>query len=78
VIIRCIVAASNAGGEPDLFFVKVKCSLAQYENGDHYKAASEAAEENGYEPSLAFDENDPGGRAMLPLFVWESASVVKA
>jgi len=76
VIVRCICAALNSNGEPDLFFVKVDCPEYCIDSGAHYTAAADAAGENGYDPMLTFDENDPGGRAMLPLFVWDTASVV--
>ena len=75
--IKCIVAATTAGDERDLFFCKVECTQDEYYNGDHYEAAKEAAENEGYDPSLVFDEQDPGGRAMLQLCEWESIPVVQ-
>lgn len=75
-IIRCIVAARNAGGEPDLFFVKIKATREEIENGDHYDAAMNAAEEDGYEPTLAYDEKDYGGKMMLKLFDWKTANII--
>lgn len=75
--IKCIVAATNSNGDPDLFFVIVSCTQEQQEEGEHYEVAKGAAEKQGYEPYLAYDENDSAGRAMLPLFAWESASVVE-
>ena len=75
--IHCIVAASNSNGDPDLFFVKVRCTQEQYDNGAHYVRAKAAAESAGYEPFLAYDEQDSAGRAMLPLFEWKTASTVR-
>lgn len=75
-IIRCIVACVNSNGEPDLYFVKVKATLDQYENGFHYQTARAAAEDEGYEAVLAYDENDSAGFAMLSLFEWDTASTV--
>jgi hypothetical protein len=75
-IFRCVVAAKNSNGDPDLFFVKVKCSEEEFQNCRHYAAAEEAARNHGYEPHLSFDERDEAGKAMLPLFNWDSASVV--
>lgn len=72
--IKCIVAAINASGSPDLFFTIVECSQSEYDNGDHYDMADLKAEQEGYEPKLVFDENDPGGQAMLDLFDWDSLS----
>ena len=74
--IRCIVAVNNSAGEPDLFFVKVRCSEEEYNNGDHYDAAKNYFDDEGFVPKIVFDENDPGGRAMLSLFAWDTASVI--
>lgn len=74
--VKCIVAAHNANGEPDLFFVIVRCTEDQYDNGDHYAAANDFAETQGYDPALAYDEDDSAGRAMLGLFDWQTASSV--
>lgn len=49
MITRCIVAAINADGEPDFFFVKVDCTEDQYGNGYHYDAAMKAANDEGCE-----------------------------
>lgn len=75
--IRCVVSAINSGGEPDLYFVKVKATEEQIHHGDHYDAARAAAEENGYEVFLAYDEDDYAGAAMMKLFKWDTASVVE-
>jgi hypothetical protein len=74
--IRCIVAAVNGDGAPDLFFVKVQCSEAAYDRGAHYEAAKQEAEREGYEPVLAYDEGDSAGAAMTVLFEWDTATVV--
>ena len=75
--VKCIVAGTNANGAPDLFFVQVRCSESQYENGDHYEAARNAALSHGYEaPLVAFDQNDEAGYAILRIFEWSSASVI--
>ncbi len=76
--IRCIVGCLNSVGEPDLFIVKVIGTKEQYDNGDFYDAAKDECADRGYEPKIVFDENDPGGRAMLRLFRWASADVVHA
>lgn len=75
-IVKCIVAGVNANGEPDLYFVKVQCSEAEYGEGHHYNKAKESAEGEGYEPCLAFDEHDVAGNAMLILFNWDTASII--
>lgn len=74
--IKCVVACHNAGGEPDLYFVKVSCSEEEYGYGDHYEKAEDHARGEGYSgPMVVFDEND-GPKALFDLFVWESASLV--
>jgi hypothetical protein len=76
--IKMAVAGYNANGEPDFFFVKVECTEEQRGDGAHYHAAYQEAFENGYEgPYVAFDEDDPGFRALKDAFVWESATVIK-
>jgi hypothetical protein len=74
-----MVAGYNGNGEPDIWFVKVQVpdDYESDEDGKHYPAAKQAAENNGYEgPFVAFDEIDHAGNAMLGLFAWETASIV--
>ena len=73
---KCVVACHNASGEPDLYFVRVSCSEGEYDNGEHYERAEDAAYEKGYSaPMVVFDENDGPG-FLFERFVWESASLV--
>jgi hypothetical protein len=62
--VRCVaVACVNADGDPDLHFVKVKCTGAQLEEGWHYEAAKSDARNHGYHsPMVAFDEMDYAGK----------------
>jgi hypothetical protein len=74
--IKCVVACRNAEGSSDFYFCKVECSQEEYDYGDHYDKAEDAARDDGYEgPMVAFDEND-GPDFLFDNFVWESASVV--
>lgn len=73
---RCVVACDNASGERDLTFVIVQATEEHYDAGLHYEAASEWATNEGHVPKHVFDENDPGGRALLDKFEWMSASKV--
>ena len=75
--IKCIVAAINSNGAPDLYFCKVSCTQEQYTAGDHYLTAKRSAEDEGYEPMLAFDENDPAGPGLCSLFVWDSINAIQ-
>lgn len=76
MIIRCIVAAINSNGEPDLYFCKVGGTQEQYHEGLHYDTAMEAARNEGYEPKLVYDEYDNAGKAMLVLFHWDTTSTI--
>lgn len=74
MVIKMVVAAQGYDG-PDLYFCKVKCSQDQYDDGEHYECAEDAARQLGYEkPMVAFDENDPP-KPLFSLFNWESASL---
>ena len=74
--ISCIVAAINSNGESDLYFIVIECTQAQKDEGEHCKAAKAQCEEDGYEAFLCYDENDIAGRMMLPLFEWDSATIL--
>ena len=77
VKIRMIIAAVNADGEPDLTFCIVVTRQCDWDAGFHYEEAARWAREQGYEePMVVFDERDPGGKALLDKFVWESADEV--
>jgi len=76
MIINMVVAANGFDG-PDLYFCKIECSQEQYDNGDHYERAKEAASDNGYEgPMVAFDQND-SPKALFNLFQWDTATVFR-
>jgi hypothetical protein len=75
VKVKIVVACTNANGDADLFFFVMKIAEEHYNNGDHYDAAKDHAEANGYEaPMVVFDDSMP--TALENIFVWESASVV--
>ncbi|NDC55274.1 MAG: hypothetical protein EBZ69_00305 [Alphaproteobacteria bacterium] len=72
--IKCVVACFNASGEPDFYFCKVDATEQNYNDGEHYEMAEEAAKRAGYEgPYVAFDEND-GPAWLFERFVWKSAT----
>ena len=75
---RCVVAGLNTNTySNDLFFIKVRGTCKQLAEGDHFQAATEAAEDQGYDnPCVCFDETDPAGSAMMSLFNWDTASIV--
>lgn len=76
--LRCVVAAMNPNGRPDLFFVKVRCTQEQYDEGEHYEAAQRRAGFEGYDASsVVFDEEDDAGKPLMPLFEWTSASIIE-
>ena len=63
--VNCGIICLDANGAPELIFVKVACTKADYEIGTHYKAARRYCGEMGYDPVLAFDGNDPAGRVIV-------------
>ena len=70
--LKMIVAGTNANGEPDLFFLRMHCTLEEYNEGEHYEEARRIADIEGYKPPFVpFDENDTAGKALLPLCPWE-------
>jgi hypothetical protein len=72
--IKCVVSCTNSNGEPDFWACYVGCNQKQYDNGDHYEVAKQAAEAEGYEPHLVYDENDPGFAALT--MEWAAADVI--
>lgn len=75
MIIKCVVACFNAGGEPDFYFCKVECADAEYDVGAHYETAEEFAYDEGYSgPMVSYDEND-GPDWLFEHFEWDSADL---
>lgn len=74
MLTRVVVAALNSNGEPDFYFVKIRSTYEEYQDGEHYALAERKAIDEGYEPRISFDELDPAGKAILEHFVWDSAS----
>lgn len=67
--IKVVVFGTNANGEPDFYFCKIRTTLNNYNLGIHYDRACDEAVNNGYEGLqsinfqggcglLAVDEND--------------------
>lgn len=74
--IKCIVAATNAAGGPDFFPVIVQGTYEELNDGEHYGVAIDAAENAGYKPHLAYDENDESCHLLFGKYVWENVTVV--
>lgn len=76
MVIRCVVAGHSGDG-PDLWFVAVQCSGPEYRDGQHYEAATQWASSQGIDsPMIVFDEHDRSANKLIPLFEWDTASVV--
>jgi hypothetical protein len=74
---RCVVACYNAAGVPDLVAYRVKCLSMEFVHGDHYMAAQEQAENDGYDtPAVVFDDKD-GPDWMFAAFNWFEAPLVE-
>jgi hypothetical protein len=76
MIVRCMVAAINASGDADFYFVKVDCSEDQFNLGKHYDAAENKAIKEDYEPKLTFDEFESAGTIIVDHFEWDSATII--
>ncbi len=72
--LKMIVACTNANGEPDLYFFRLKTTHDEVADGRHYDRAKIIAKEQDNEgPFVVWDEDD-APQAMLDLFEWKSAS----
>jgi hypothetical protein len=74
--LKIVVAATNANGDADLFFfIMDNIPEDQYNDGGHFEAAMQHAENEGYEhPMVVFDDGMP--IALENIFEWETASVI--
>ena len=70
MVVRVIVLCRNSEGAPEFHTCAVDVTAAQYNNGEHYELAKENAEDNGYEPQLSFDENDPAAKQLGSILAW--------
>lgn len=71
LFVKTVIACTDAMGTPSFTFSVVRCSKEQYAEGDHYAAAEQQAEEDGYEGSMvAYDEND-GPEWLFERFQWD-------
>lgn len=62
---------------PDFYFCKIECTQEEYDNGEHYELAAEAAlVSEAYDPDnvVVFDEHD-GPAWLFEHFVWSTAPV---
>lgn len=72
--VKCVTAATQAGGGSGFHHCIVRCTQGQYNNGEHYEAAQFQASEDGYEEEsdmVTFDEND-GPDWLFAKFNWEA------
>jgi hypothetical protein len=77
--IKCIVACVNANGEADVLQLKIHCNQDQIDLGQHYDAAQNEAMDQGYEaPMIIMDENEAGGKFLVPLLKWDDVTTVEA
>jgi hypothetical protein len=74
IVIPLLVTAVDSNGNASFYPVKVVCTQADYDVGEHYTFAKEAAENDGYEPSLAFDAIE--APEILRMVDWSPAAYV--
>jgi len=60
--IKMGVVGFDSNGAPSIFTTVVRCTGGQFKNGLHYDLAKEKASKRGFEPLMAFDEEDPAAR----------------
>jgi hypothetical protein len=79
MLIKCIVTCYDATGTPAFFHCIVKCKQNQYDYGEHYDAAADAAHLYGYDNTkLVYEENDNPKDGFFELFDWDTAPIVLA
>lgn len=74
---KIVVACYDASGKPDLFFfIMENIPEVDYNDGLHYDACAEYAEEQGYDTgnAVVFDEGDMS-ESLEKLFNWGTASI---
>lgn len=65
ISVKVVVLCTNSEGSPEFCTHEVQCTKKQYDDGDHYDIAKNAAAKEGYEtPMVAFDENDAAARQL--------------
>ena len=80
LLVKCVVACRNFNGVPDFYYCIVACTVAQYDQGDHYAAAVIAADEVGYtvngyvDSNVVYDEYD-GCAWLFHHFVRDTATI---
>ena len=75
--VRCVTAGIMERGQPGLHLCKVQCDDDQYAEGEHYVAAREQAEEEGFGGEMVvFDEKD-GPEFLFDHFDWAAVTTVK-
>lgn len=67
---KVIVLCKNSEGAAEFFTCTPEATRAQLEEGDHLELAKECAEDNGYEPVMAFDQSDPAAMQMAGVVRW--------
>lgn len=65
--IRVGALCINSIGEPEFYWTLVNVTQEAYDNGEHYDACEESAENEGYEVKRVFDERDPAAKQLAEL-----------
>ena len=76
--IKCVVAAIGADGAAGFYPCHVTLEQDEYDVGDHYELAEDAAKDSGYSgPAIVFDEND-GPDWLFEQFNWSEVDTIVA
>jgi len=65
--IRVAALCINSMGEPEFYWTLVNVTQEDYDNGEHYDACRDAAENEGYDVKRVFDQNDPAAKQLAAL-----------
>lgn len=63
IIVFAVV--ENSEGDREIVHYEMSVSQRDYDNGDHYLAACQKAEREGYRVFVSFDSNDMAGKQLL-------------
>lgn len=71
--IRTMVLVTDSSGVPDIYICKIRCTLDEYNEGEHYSVAERQAEKKKYVMRYSFDEFDRAGKKIVGCFDWNTA-----
>lgn len=68
--VKVVVLCLNSEGMPEFYTCTPECTPDDVEQGKHYVLAKESAEDQGYDPVIAFDATDPAAKQLGEILAW--------